>query len=428
MAKRTSPSGSAAASKAGGSAGPIHAGIRLALFHGDEAYLQTAYTEQLRASLQQAFGEIELVRFDGKSTSVAQVLDECRSFGLMTTHKLVIVDDGKEWLAEGDSDNAIPGARDDADPDFGDEDEDAMHADADDAAEASSPAEEDTATMALFGSPADPPASPAPAKAPAAKAAASKTAASSGHRRTLRKRELVERYAASPPENATLVIRGKGITPGRLTKAFEAQGVVLKCDPPSAASASTMVRQWMRDRHGRSLSIEAAEALVERVGVNLGRLMHEIDKLALAVDADRPITVDDVAAMVGLTREQQNWEVKKALLAGDYQRTLELIHELMAVSRTPTQLIRWNFLDLAKTLFALGESVAGKGASVNARSLRLWGEEERRAMAIVRRAPLARLRGLLDAAVDADHRAKTGQGNEIRALELLALEFAQLSR
>lgn len=440
MAKRTTKSAGGRAE--GGDARAISAETRLAIFHGDDDYLQGAHTEQLRGSLREAFGEIELVRFDGKTTGVAEVLDECRSFGLMTSHKLVIVDHAKEWLAEdgGDEDEGGSGAAggsdwsgDDDDDDRGEEaGDDEAGGSAGDEGDAAGSVEEDTATMALFGGGDDGGASGGGSSAGAGDAKGTtkseRPAARAVARRTLRKRELVERYAESPPDSATLVLRGKGLVPGRLKAAFEAHGVVIKCDAPKADNAAVAVRRRMREQHGRTLSPEAAEALVERVGVMLGRLVHEVDKLALAVEPGREITVDDVAAMVGLTREQQNWELKKALLSGDPARTIGLMHELLTVSRVPMQLIRWNFLDLAKALYALGESAAGRSGGVSPRALRLWGEEERRAMGIVRSAPLARLRALLDAAVEADYRAKTGQGNEIRALEVLAVEFASLGR
>jgi DNA polymerase III subunit delta len=52
----------------------------------------------LRASLEEAHGEIETFKFAGESVDLASVLDECRSFGLMATHKLVIVDDADQFV------------------------------------------------------------------------------------------------------------------------------------------------------------------------------------------------------------------------------------------------------------------------------------------------------------------------------------------
>ncbi|PHQ81890.1 MAG: DNA polymerase III subunit delta [Phycisphaera sp.] len=64
----------------------------LFVFHGKDAFLRADYTHQLRAKLEETQGEIETIHFDGTRDAFADVLDECRSFGLMQQHKLVIVE------------------------------------------------------------------------------------------------------------------------------------------------------------------------------------------------------------------------------------------------------------------------------------------------------------------------------------------------
>ncbi|MCL4222750.1 MAG: DNA polymerase III subunit delta [Phycisphaerales bacterium] len=105
MAKRpaTSPK---AASKPAGAAGKAigtlgaGAGDRFIVLSGRETFLQQQRTGELREALKVAFGEIDTLRFDGKEADAAAVLDECRSFGLIATHKLVIVDDAEELVKE----------------------------------------------------------------------------------------------------------------------------------------------------------------------------------------------------------------------------------------------------------------------------------------------------------------------------------------
>lgn len=90
---------------------------RVVVLHGKELFLRDEKTAQLREALQEAHGEVELVRFVGNTTSAADVLDECRSFGLMAPYKLVVVDDAEQLVladtrplferyAEGPSENA----------------------------------------------------------------------------------------------------------------------------------------------------------------------------------------------------------------------------------------------------------------------------------------------------------------------------------
>lgn len=71
---------------------------RIVLLTGKELFLRSQYTSMLRSALQAAHGEVESFRFEGASAELASVLDECRSFGLMASHKLVIVDDADQFV------------------------------------------------------------------------------------------------------------------------------------------------------------------------------------------------------------------------------------------------------------------------------------------------------------------------------------------
>ncbi len=94
MAKRASTSSNQAGK-------PLGAESRIVLLYGKEHFLRSGYTDQLRDALsEREGGEVEVVRFDGDSVQAAEVLDECRSFGLMVSHKLVVVDDADKLVNE----------------------------------------------------------------------------------------------------------------------------------------------------------------------------------------------------------------------------------------------------------------------------------------------------------------------------------------
>jgi DNA polymerase-3 subunit delta len=66
---------------------------RVLVLHGKELFLRTEFTEMIRGMLRKAHGDCEFVKFQGENADPAEVLDECRSFGLMSAHKMVVVDD-----------------------------------------------------------------------------------------------------------------------------------------------------------------------------------------------------------------------------------------------------------------------------------------------------------------------------------------------
>ncbi len=72
--------------------GLLDATCRIAVLFGEEAFLRTLYTNALRDELEKTHGTVDVLTFDGATARPAEVLDECRSFGLIASHKLILVD------------------------------------------------------------------------------------------------------------------------------------------------------------------------------------------------------------------------------------------------------------------------------------------------------------------------------------------------
>jgi DNA polymerase-3 subunit delta len=92
MAKRAAASSSTRSK-------PLSADMRVVLLRGPELFLHAQYTRRLVELLRSEFREIEQFRFDGDTITLAEVLDELRTYGLMQHHKLVILDNADQFLA-----------------------------------------------------------------------------------------------------------------------------------------------------------------------------------------------------------------------------------------------------------------------------------------------------------------------------------------
>jgi DNA polymerase III subunit delta len=90
MAKKPTPSVSSR---------PLH-DCRVVIIQGKEAFLRTQRTTEVREALHAHFGGVDVFTFDGNTAVAADVLDECRSFGLIAQHKLVIVDEAEELVKD----------------------------------------------------------------------------------------------------------------------------------------------------------------------------------------------------------------------------------------------------------------------------------------------------------------------------------------
>ena len=330
---------------------------RVVVLHGKDAFLRAMYLDQLREAFASAGVDADVIRFDGATAPLADVLDECRSFGLMQQHKLVVVDNADELLKDRTDDETSPRAK---------------------------------------GS--------------------------------LRPRDSVQRYADSPCDSATLVLRAEKWNRGKLDKAVESVGAVIKCEPPPPADAAAWAVARAKKRHDHVLEPAAAAALVDKLGSDLGRIDTELAKLSSGVGPGVPISLAIVHEMVGFTREETVWQIQDLILLSDPETILAKLNDLLTVSRVPPILARFAIVDLARKLHGVAAGFAsGAPQAALDSNLKLWGSTKARILSIARKADPEHLADLLREAVDADLAAKSGgTTNEIRALERLSLRFASV--
>ena len=319
----------------------LSADHRVVILHGKEAHLRSLHTDTLRAALSERYGEFETIRFAGADAPLADVLDECRSLGLMQQHRLVLVDEADRFVSA------------------------------------------DT-------------------------------------------RPALERYAQSPSDSATLVLRAGAWRPGKLDKAVARVGAVVKCEALSTADAAVWTRRRAEKRHGATLDAAAIGALIDRVGVDLGRLDAELAKLAAMADG-ATVTADLVRQSVGLTREEEVWAIQGRVLSGSPGPALTAVREALGPSKQPAALVSFALIDLARKLHTASVLLRRGAPDMQvSRQAKIWGAAQRPILAAARRAEPMALADLLAAAVETDAHCKTGRAEPARALELLALRFASL--
>ncbi len=360
-------------SKPGGAAA-LDASRRVVVLFGPEDFLRTQFTVQLRQALEAAHGQVDVFQLDGASVQAADVLDECRSFGLMATHKLVIVDQADQFVKEGT-------------------------------------------------------------------------------------RAVLERYAEKPSENATLLLRSEKWRAGNLDEIIESHGgLLLRCEPPMIKDERgkdigpdlDKIQRWAiaraAKRHAANLERDAAEMLVMRIGASLGRLDTELEKLAVAAGAesgktperdasgefatkDLPsITTELVSRFVGMSREEEVWDIKQRLLTGSAEEILANVRDLIEVSRHPPTLITYAMTDLAKGLHGASRALrSGANPFQVAGKLKIWGPGRDTILQVAKAIRPEQAYSLFRACLDADRRQKSGLGDGERTVERLALQFAALS-
>jgi DNA polymerase III delta subunit len=74
--------------------------LRIVILHGKEPFIRAQKTSEIREALVKEHGGVDTFAFDGATATAADVLDECRSFGLIAQHKLVILDQAEQLVKE----------------------------------------------------------------------------------------------------------------------------------------------------------------------------------------------------------------------------------------------------------------------------------------------------------------------------------------
>jgi len=79
---------------------PLGPACRILVLAGKEAFLREDYTTTLRKAIEATGAPVDLIRYDGATALPADVLDECRSYGMLGQHKIVVVDNADQFVKE----------------------------------------------------------------------------------------------------------------------------------------------------------------------------------------------------------------------------------------------------------------------------------------------------------------------------------------
>jgi len=239
-------------------------------------------------------------------------------------------------------------------------------------------------------------------------------------------RKAMERYAESPVSSATLLLRASTWRPGNLDKAVNKIGLVYKLQQYNESDTLRWCVARCEKEHGCTIDPRGAQLLVHRIGLSLTRLDNELGKLASKVAPEQTISKTDVVELVGLSREEQAWEIQSVLLSGNEGASISKLGELLDVSKQPRELLMWSVVDLTRRLSAAAAMISSGYSSGEIRkALKLFGDGGNRMLAVAKKRSQTHLADLFTEAVAVDARTRSGMLDGRRGLELLALRVCR---
>ena len=127
-----------------------------------------------------------------------------------------------------------------------------------------------------------------------------------------------------------------------LAKLVDKVGLAIDCNA-LPEKQTTKVIAWLTQYAARrcdaQLEPAAAHLLVELVGLEIGILTSELEKLAVYAGESKRIERADVARMVGAGRVETVWKALDAATTGQARVALELLDNLLAAGEFPVMLL-----------------------------------------------------------------------------------------
>lgn len=127
--------------------------------------------------------------------------------------------------------------------------------------------------------------------------------------------EKLNSYVEQPQLSTILVIcykYGKLDKRKKLYKSIKANGVLFESKKLYENQVSDWIRRILQGK-GYSITPKAAILLVEFLGTDLSRINNELEKLQLVVPKETEITPDAIEEHIGISKDYNNFELKKAL-------------------------------------------------------------------------------------------------------------------
>jgi len=152
-------------------------------------------------------------------------------------------------------------------------------------------------------------------------------------------RASLEKYVEQPVSTGVLVLDVKTWPAStRLAKMVPGAGTIVCKSPPAYKLPEWCVR-WASSRHGKQLTAEAAQLLVDLVGPDMGQLDQELLKLAIYVGTAKRIDNEDVDKLVGSSRGQSMWKIFDAIGAGQISQALVILDRLFDQGEEPMRIL-----------------------------------------------------------------------------------------
>ncbi|MFO0936970.1 MAG: DNA polymerase III subunit delta [Gemmataceae bacterium] len=223
-------------------------------------------------------------------------------------------------------------------------------------------------------------------------------------------RPLLERYAEKPSSIGVLVLDVKSFPETTKLAKLIPEAAKISCKAPPEYKLPEWCMAWAKKRFAKTLDSDSANLLIERVGLHLGVLAAEIEKLATVV-AERPkIEAADIEAFVGRSREGDVFRILDLIGSNQPREAITVLEQLLDEGEDPLAILGPMTYQLRKLAAVARLNSEGLSflAALDAAGIPKWPKARDAAQAQITHLGLRRLRALPDGLVDLNFGLKGG--------------------
>jgi len=238
-------------------------------------------------------------------------------------------------------------------------------------------------------------------------------------------RPALEKYFDAPCLTGRLIMTVKSWdSRTKLAKKLKSVGKLINITQPKRWQLPQKLIEYTKDAHGKNLTRDSAELLVELTGDELPRLYSEIDKLAVYADKDKTITQKHIESLIGYNRLFNAFAVIDAVIAGKTGMAVQRLRGMFAEDKSSEYTVIGAFAYHFRRMFnAKVMMEKGMRADEIGRQLRIWGNQEG-FFAQLRKIPLKKIGQYLKFLAETDYAIKTGRAKAQIEMEQFVLRLA----
>lgn len=209
--------------------------------------------------------------------------------------------------------------------------------------------------------------------------------------------DQLQAYIENPLPSTILMVNYKGKKLDKRKKLYKAlakSGFLFESKKLYESEISAWLSRCSKEK-GLQCSPKAVALLVEYLGTDLSLIENELEKLRLAIGEGKPVDAQQIETYVGISKDFNNFELKKALGEKDFGKAGTILNYFASNPNAHPMVVTLGFLHTYFSQLSRYHALSDKSAPAVAKALRVNPYFVKEYQIAARHYPLKKLSGIL---------------------------------